>query len=164
MNEITIRDAVEADFSCILELNLDEVEKTSAMDMERLKALDRLACYHRVALMGDEVVAFLLAMRDGVDYRNDNYAWFAERYSRFLYVDRIVVGEAWLGLRIGGALYRDLFVYAKTQALECIACEYNIAPPNPASKRFHDRFGFKEVGRKAVAGSRKQVSLQRLAL
>jgi predicted GNAT superfamily acetyltransferase len=53
-----------------------------------------------------------------------------------------------------------LFEYARTNGVKVITCEYNIDPPNPASKRFHDKFGFKELGRQRVAGGSKLVSLQ----
>ena len=99
-------------------------------------------------------------LREGAPYLNDNYAWFAARYPQFIYVDRIVVGAEFAGLKIGSRLYEDLFGYARSQGIKAITCEYNIQPPNPASQRFHDKFGFKELGRQWVAHGTKLVSLQ----
>jgi predicted GNAT superfamily acetyltransferase len=45
-----------------------------------------------------------------------------------------------------------------------VTCEFDIEPPNPASARFHGRFGFREVGRQNVAYAAKAVSLQELLL
>jgi predicted GNAT superfamily acetyltransferase len=40
------------------------------------------------------IAAFLLAFREGAGYDSVNYRWFAQRYERFLYVDRVVVAPA----------------------------------------------------------------------
>ena len=64
------------------------------------------------------------------------------------------------GLKIGSRLYEDLFDCARSQGIKTITCEYNIQPPNPASQRFHDKFGFKELGQQWVALGTKRVSLQ----
>lgn len=159
-----IRDAVDADFGCILGLNDAEVAQTSTMDRARLSELDRLAALHWVAHLDGRVVAFLLAMREGAAYDSENYRWFAARYPRFLYVDRIVVDAAHAGQGIGARLYRQLFDHARANGIAQVACEYNLEPPNPGSRAFHARFGFAEVGRQQVAGGRKTVSLQLAAV
>jgi len=130
------------------------------MDLERLRFLHGLAGYRKVAVVDGRVAAFVLAMEDGVDYPNDNYGWFAARYPRFLYVDRIVVDSAFSGLGIGRRMYQDLFGYARSRGIGTVACEYDIEPPNHASRAFHDKFGFKEVGSQSVANGAKRVSLQ----
>jgi len=61
---------------------------------------------------------------------------------------------------IGALLYRDLFSFAAASAIDLVACEFDVDPPNPASERFHARFGFREVGRRWLDDGRKQVSLQ----
>lgn len=160
MTDIVLRNAVDADFDKILELNAAVVRETSAMDAARLQQLHALAFHHRVVAVDGEIAGFLLAMRDGAAYANDNFEWFSARYPRFVYVDRIVVDAAAAGKGIGRQLYDDLFDRARQLSLDIIACEYNLEPPNPASKIFHDRFGFTEVGRQHVAGRTKLVSLQ----
>jgi uncharacterized protein len=42
--------------------------------------------------------------------------------------------------------------------------EFDTDPPNEASRRFHARFGFVEVGAQRVAGGKKTVSLQELRI
>lgn len=160
MSHFLIRDAIDADFDRIVELNAAVVRETSVMDIARLRQLHALAFHHRVAVVDGEIAGFLLAMRDGAAYANDNFGWFSARYPRFAYVDRIVVDAAISGKGIGRRLYDDLFDRARQLSIDIIACEYNLAPPNPASKLFHDRFGFTEVGRQHVAGGTKLVSLQ----
>jgi len=160
MTPFEIRDAHQPDFESILRLNDVEVQQTSPMDLDRLRSLDDLSAYHKVAILDGHVAGFILAMRAGAPYANDNFSWFASRLDDFLYVDRIVVGSEFAGLKIGSGLYQDLFAYAKAQGIPSITCEYNIEPPNLASKGFHDKFGFRELGRQWVAGGTKLVSLQ----
>lgn len=160
MSTIFVRGAAAADFDRILALNAAVVRETSAMDTARLQQLHALAFHHRVAVVDGEIAGFLLAMRDGAAYVNDNFEWFSARYPEFVYVDRIVVDAAASGKGIGRQLYDDLFDRARSLGISIIACEYNIEPPNPASKVFHDRFGFAEVGRQHVASGTKLVSLQ----
>jgi len=45
-----------------------------------------------------------------------------------------------------------------------VSCEFDTDPPNGASRRFHQRRGFREVGSQRVAGGKKAVSLQELLL
>ncbi len=160
MNDIAIRDAVETDFPPIVTLNAAEVRHTSPMDEARLRHLDALSSYHKVATVDGAVAAFLLVMKDGCDYANENFEWFAARHDTFLYVDRIVVGGDYQGLRLGTLLYRDLFDHARAHGIATIACEYNLVPPNEPSRRFHDKFGFHEVGSQWLGAGAKQVSLQ----
>jgi uncharacterized protein len=160
MTHIVVRDAQVEDFGTIVELNAAVVQQTSPMDLQRLHELAQLASHHTVAEVDGRVAAFLLAMREGAPYQNDNYAWFAARLAQFLYVDRIVVGADFAGLKIGRRLYHDLFDRARSQGVSAITCEYSIDPPNPASQRFHDSFGFRELGQQWVADGTKRVSLQ----
>ena len=160
MTAPSLRDAQESDFEAILALNAAAVQHTSELRFDRLQELARLACYHKVAVSDGRVAGFLLAMREGAPYQNDNFAWFAARYERFIYVDRIVIDAAWAGMGVGSRLYDDLFEWARRTCTGVITCEYNIEPPNLASKRFHDRFGFREVGTRWVTPGTKRVSLQ----
>ena len=160
MTLVDVRPATPADFPRIVELNAVEVQHTSAMDLDGLRALAQLSSYFTVVEADDCVAGFLLAMRETAAYLNDNYAWFATRFEKFIYVDRIVIDAEFAGLRLGSALYDDLFAYGRSQGITTVTCEYNIDPPNPASKRFHDRYGFREHGTQWVANGTKLVSLQ----
>ena len=156
-----IRDAKIADFPAILGLNLEMEQYLSPLSEELLRGLHAVAVYHRVIeTKRSEVAGFLLALREGADYASVNYLWFAERYRQFLYVDRVVVASAQRGRRLGQLLYDDLFTFARDRRIALVTCEFDIDPPNEASRRFHSRFGFREVGTQSVAGGKKQVSLQ----
>lgn len=160
MQSSAIRDANAGDFPVICALNLAAVEHTSPMDLARLDVLARLACYHKVACVAGQVCAFLLAMRSGAAYENDNFNWFTRKYADFIYIDRIVVSAASRGLRLGTLLYEDLFHYARENGVAFVTCEYNLSPPNEPSRLFHDKFGFTQQGTQWVANHTKLVSLQ----
>ena len=156
----TIRAATAADFARILALNAESVQFLSPLDEARLHGLHAQAAWHRVAEIDGRVAAFLLVLREGADYDSPNYRWFAQRYTQFLYVDRVVVDAAAQGHGLGALLYADLLAFAQTQAVATLTCEFDLEPPNPASARFHARFGFREVGTQWLGGGKKQVSLQ----
>lgn len=155
-----LRDIVGSDFPAILALNASEVEKTSHLDHDGLAALLGMSAYGKVVTVDARVVAFLIVLPDGVPYESDNFRWFAARMPCFLYIDRVVVDARFAGRGLGSRLYSDLFDFARARGTTTITCEYNIEPPNPVSRAFHDRFGFREVGTQWVAGGTKQVSLQ----
>lgn len=156
-----IRDAGPDDLQPILRLNLAHEQVLSPLTPERLRRLCGEAAYHRVNETGGRVDGFLLAFREGAGYDSLNYRWFAQRYSRFLYIDRIVVDTAAQGGGVGRSLYSDLFHFARQSGAGLVTCEFDIDPPNEASARFHARMGFAEVGRQRLP-SGKTVSLQAL--
>lgn len=156
-------DARPADFPQILALNEESVRFLSPLDGPRLAALHGQAAYHRVLRAGGEVAAFLLAFREGAAYDSVNYRWFARRYPRFLYIDRVVVARQHHGRGLGRQLYADLLAHAAATGAARVTCEFDLEPPNEASARFHAGFGFREVGTQWVAGGSKRVSLQAVA-
>ncbi|WP_077033571.1 GNAT family N-acetyltransferase [Pelomonas sp. KK5] len=155
-----IRPATQADFPSVLALNEESVRFLSPMSAERLVELDTQAAVHQVVEEGGQVVAFLLAFREGARYDSINYRWFADRYARFLYVDRVVVSGRLQAKGAGTRLYEHVFAHAAEAEVPLVVCEFDVEPPNPVSERFHARFGFREVGRQVVAGGAKVVSLQ----
>jgi predicted GNAT superfamily acetyltransferase len=159
---LRLRDATPDDFAAILALNAASVHFLSPLDLPRLRQLHDRAAYHRVVVDGERVVAFLLAFREGADYDSTNYLWFAARYPNFLYIDRVVVAEDRRGSQLGLRLYEDVAAFAAACEVDELACEFDVLPPNPISQRFHERFGFVEVGRQSVADGKKQVSLRLL--
>ena len=159
-----IRDATASDFPAILALNAESVHFLSPLDEARLQRLHAQAAYHRVVEIDGEVAAFLLVLREGADYDSPNYLWFAQRYPQFLYVDRIVVDARRQGQGLAARLYDDLLEFAATAGIAQLTCEFDLDPPNPASAKFHARYGFREVGKQWLGGGKKQVSLQARAV
>jgi predicted GNAT superfamily acetyltransferase len=154
-----LRDYRPDDADAVLALNAASVAMLSPLDALQLRALAAQATYHRIAERDGVPVAFLLALREGSSYASPNYRWFAARYPRLLYIDRVVGGADQRGLGGGAALFADQLAFARAPGQATGASEYDIEPPNEASARFHARFGFSEVGRQRLPGG-KQVSLQ----
>jgi uncharacterized protein len=157
---IVLRDAKASDFSRILALNHSWVHFLSPLTADRLSFLHEESAYHRVVDINGELMAFLLCFTEGSSYDSVNYLWFARNFERFLYVDRIVVSELAQGQGLGPMLYKDLFDFARRIGAPRVTAEFDIDPPNPTSQRFHERFGFKEIGTQRVANGTKRVSLQ----
>lgn len=155
-----LREATEADYPAILEMNAESVHFLSPMDLNRLKHLHSQAERLWVAETEGETAAFLLALTAGKDYDSENYAWFSSHYPAFLYIDRVVVSVKHQGVGAGRALYQAVLAHAGAIGVPVITAEIDINPPNPGSLAFHEGFGFTEVGRQSVAGGKKVVSLQ----
>ncbi len=160
MKKVSINDIHINDYPAIVTLNENAVEFTSPMDLERLSYLASLAAYFRIAVSDGQLVAFLLAMKEGVSYQNDNYGWFSSRYESYLYIDRVVVARGFQGSGIGTQLYHDIFSYARQEEIPILTCEINAVPPNEVSAAFHARLEFSEVGSQWICNSQKKVTMQ----
>jgi|SRR5450631_1738846 len=159
-----IRESTEADCQTLLRLNLESEHFLSPLSMPQLRLLRGQAWYCQVIGVEGVVSGFLLALREGADYDSVNYQWFVNRYPEFLYIDRVVIDAAARGQHLALRLYEDLFARARAAGLKRITCEFDTDPPNEASRRFHQRLGFREVGTQQVANGKKVVSLQEVLL
>src|SRR5690349_11108384 len=103
VSDISADPAIRAE---LLALNNRHARETSLLDAGKLARMIEAA---RVATMaGPPGAAFLLAFDQHADYDSANFLWFHERYDRFLYIDRVIVGEAYRRLGLGRLLYADL--------------------------------------------------------
>lgn len=131
---MTLREAGAADFPAILALNQAYVAVLSPLDDSRLRALHACAALHRVIEQDGGIAAFMLAFREGAEYDGANFCWFARRYERFLYVDRIVVAGSEQARGFGSLLYRDAIAVAARQHVPYLTCEVDSDPPNTVSQ------------------------------
>jgi uncharacterized protein len=138
----------------ILALNNAHSVELSWLDVDQLKSLLQQAFYARMIGSAD---AFLLAFDQGASYDSPNYMWFRERYTRFVYVDRIVVSPSMWGHGYARLLYTDLFEQARRAVHHVVVCEVNSDPANPASDAFHAAFEFQEVGQATIHKGSKTV-------
>ncbi len=145
----------------MLELNQASVRELSPLDEVRLQYILELAHAAFVVERGDEVAAFAIAIASGTPYDSANYRWFAERYERFLYLDRIAVGAAHRRGGLGALLYDAMEDAARPFGQ--MVCDVNVEPRNEASLAFHAARGYEDVGR-LQHGDVKLVALMRKAL
>jgi uncharacterized protein len=146
----------------LLALNNAHAAELSPLDANALRALLGHAFYARRI---GEMEALLIALDEThPTYASPNYLWFRERRSRFVYVDRVVVAESARGKGHARQLYADLIEHATAAGHDCIVCEVNSDPPNPASDAFHQALGFRQVGIAAIHGGAKTVRYLELSL
>lgn len=137
--------------SAVLELNRQNVTELSELDDERLDQLVMDSFYAAVIADGD---AFLLAFDQDAAYDSPNFRWCRERYSRFVYIDRVAVAASARGRGFASHLYSDLFNTALAAGHSLAICEVNIDPPNAASDAFHAAHAFHEVGRQRLGNGK----------
>jgi uncharacterized protein len=141
----TLRDLTRADWPRLLQLNLASERELSALDEQRLQWILSLAQRAIGVDRDGEIAGFALAVAPGTSYDSENYRWFASRFDRFLYLDRIVVAESERRHGFGSQLYDAM--EAAARPWERMVCEVNVRPANPASLAFHTGRGYIELGR-----------------
>jgi hypothetical protein len=129
------------------------------MDEDRLRLLAGLSSFHLMAVAPAGVIGFVMGFTDGAAYDSVNYRWFASRFKRFLYIDRMVVAPSFRGCGVGRAFHAAAEQHAVAAGLSWIVGEIDLDPPNPVSLSYHERLGFVEIGRQALP-SGKVVSMR----
>ena len=159
-----IKDLNSDHFSRVLKLNEQLVHVLSPMDKNLLEELHEISEMFKVVEIDNNIVAFLIVVKEGKKYGSLNYQWFMKNYEKFLCIDRVVVDPNYHRAGIGRILYNEVIKKAQEEAIGVISAEIDIFPENITSLKFHNRFNFKEVGKQFVADGKKQVSLQILAI
>jgi len=165
MASVQLRPYRPGDRAAVLALNNDAVPAVSELDEP---AFDQLVGWSEsvTVVVGDDddVVGFLICLTGpGLPYESDNYRWLCRRYESFLYVDRVVVRPGDKGAGTGQALYRRVVDAGRTR-FPVLVAEVNTLPRNEGSLRFHERFGFRAVGRARTEHGTKQVVYLELTL
>jgi uncharacterized protein len=158
-----IRDVTHEDLDAVLALNNAAVPHVNNLEFKELDRFRDVAAYFRVAVDRNSVHGTLVAFRPGADYTSENFLWFQDQFTDFIYIDRIVVSPTFSGKGIAKALYGDLEA-TMTGRVAAMTCEVNIRPPNLASSEMHRKLGFVEVGQQETGGGEKRVSLLRRPL
>lgn len=160
MENMIIRRLEIKDYDRILELNDKSVHFLSPLTKDKLESIISQSEIMNVIEVDGCVEGFVLTLREDKDYDSINYLWFSNHYDHFLYIDRVVVSLKMNGKGLGNMLYQSVFNHARMIGIPYVTAEIDINPPNPRSLRFHEKFGFKEVGKQTVAKGKKMVSLQ----
>lgn len=144
----------DLDVTAFLALNRESVEMLSPLDEAQMRELLAQAYCAWLTPKGE---AMLVAFDQSAHYASPNFAWFAQRYPRFVYVDRITVAPHARGRGIARALYERLIAHARAGGHTVLCAEIYYDPPNPASDAFHESMGFIEVGRAYLPDREKSV-------
>lgn len=146
------------EIEAIWRINQANVPELGSVTLAEMTDFAASAEHFRVIEEEGSPVAFLIVLLPSAAYDSPNFLWFRERYDDFLYVDRIAVSKEARRRGYGAILYRELFALAQSQEVTRITAEVNIDPPNEVSQKFHQRFGFAQVGEQ-VADSKRVAML-----
>ena len=95
--------------------------------------------------LNDTVIAFMICFRERSSYHSDNYKFFSKKENKFLYVDRIAIKDTYRRKGIAKNLYSIIEMQANAESIP-LCCEVNKIPLNEISIKFHQDFGFSQVG------------------
>ncbi|MDA8798352.1 GNAT family N-acetyltransferase [Gammaproteobacteria bacterium] len=138
----------EAQFQSIYDLNQANTPEVGSLEsIQHLKQLIEFSSYNLLVLKEDEIVGYIICMREGSAYGSENYKFFTQRLKKFLYVDRVAIDEQHRRAGLGQAIYEDIFAQAISDSLP-IALEVNTQPVNQPSLNFHEKMGFDRIGDK----------------
>ena len=160
---VKIRPYEPRDLDVVLALNNANVPALSELAAHEVPRLVGISDAALVAEVDGVFAGFCWVLGPGRDYGSLNYAWFSERYSEFVYLDRIAVAPAFRRLGIGSRFYDELVQQFRADR-PVLLCEVNIRPRNDVSLEFHERIGFREVGQQDTDGGKKTVSMLALPL
>lgn len=132
------------DIDTLLALSNAQVREIGVFTRAAFAELVDLSFRTRMTAAGE---AFLLALAERAPVIAPNYRWFAARFDRFVYIDRVVVADHARRKGLARLLYDDLFEAAARAGYARVCCEVNTDPPNPISDAFHAALGFAEIGR-----------------
>jgi uncharacterized protein len=155
---LAIRDVREHELDAVLALNNTAGRSILVLDAVQLRYFYDHADYFRVAEIDGHLAGFLIALRDGSDYNSPNYRWFSEHYPSFVYIDRIVIANAYRRHGLGRIFYCDVNSFAEVR-VPLLACEVFLEPVDDVVVLFHGTYGFQEVGQQRMGEHGPQVSL-----
>ena len=153
-----IRDVQEKDLDQVLNLNEANVPHVGSVQLEQMQWFAANAHYFRVAAADDVIGGYLVGLRPGTSYGSPNYRWFCDRYDDFAYVDRIAIAEIARRQGLASRFYDD-FRSSVQDVVDVMTCEVNLQPPNESSMRFHENYGFEQVGSQQTEGGSKEVAM-----
>ena len=136
----------EVELQSIYNLNQANTPEVGSLEsMQHLKQLIEFSSYNLLVLKENEIVGFIICIREGSAYWSENYKFFTKRLKKFIYVDRVAIDEQHRRAGLGQAIYEDIFLQASHDSLP-IALEVNTQPVNQPSLNFHEKMGFDQIG------------------
>jgi predicted GNAT superfamily acetyltransferase len=116
------------------------VQKRQKEDFEKLFSISR---HFLVPEIDGKVVGYLTVLNEDADYmENEIFAYFANNYDNFVYVDQIAVDPSIQHQGVGRALYEAL----KEIETKRILLDVFIKPDNAGSIAFHESCGCVGLG------------------
>jgi hypothetical protein len=151
-----IVDVAEIDLDRIVDLNNAEYPQVNRIDRPKADWLKSHAILFKGTREEDRLTGFIIALLADSGYQSPYFSWFKAFYDQFLYIDRVVIIDGARRNGLGAALYGEVEQVARRLQLP-VVCEVYCSPPNVPSLRFHQKLGFRELGRQKVEGGLKTV-------
>lgn len=127
------------------EINNEAVPDVNPLDLAKARWLVSHAALASMAIVNGQVAAAIVILSESAEFDSDYFRWFSERYSNFIYIERVIVSAWARRLGLAAELYRRVEEVAGEKGL-AIATEVYSEPPNIASLKFHAKMGFEEIG------------------
>ncbi len=140
-----LRELSERDVPLMWSINEQGLPGTGKVSKEEMLQVFSFSSLSLGVFQEEQLLGFVLCLPPETSYGSLNYAWFNQRLEAFLYVDRIAVSQLHRNRGIGSMLYEQVIASSHEHGIP-VAAEVNSTPPNPGSMRFHERFGFVEIG------------------
>ncbi|MAD60675.1 MAG: hypothetical protein CMH49_04050 [Myxococcales bacterium] len=137
-----IRELKPSDLSSVYLINQANVPAVGQESEASFTSLYEQCELALVLEVDDKIQGFCIVLSPQSDYQSPNYLYFKDRYSQFIYLDRIALSSAVQGRGYGPLLYKEIEQRLRP---ERFTLEVNIKPPNEGSLRFHLREGFKVI-------------------
>lgn len=150
---IVTRDVCDSDLPSVLALNNSAGPGIIPIDPQRLLKLFEVARYFRVSEVDGQLAGFLIGLTREADYDSPNFHWFREHYEEFVYIDRVVVADAYRRHGIGRVLYADVLSFAELRT-PWLTCEVFVDPRDDVALVFFGTQGFEEAGTQRLANGR----------
>ena len=155
-----IRPVRAEDLPAVRRLNAANEPGVGPLDDDRVDLFVAAAEAFWVAVDADEeTVGIFVGLLACHDYASPNYRWFADRWKRFAYVDRIALAPAARGTGLADAFYDRWEAYARDAEAAVLCAEVNVTPPNPRSMAFHRRRGLLPVAERSPYGDDQLVAM-----
>ena len=148
MSASVLRPLGPDDLDEVVGLNERFVHLTAPMSHARVREMAETGTVE-VIVHDDRFAGFVITAMSGSDFESENFAWFAERYDAFCYLDRIIVHEDVRRAGLGRRVYDEVEARAAA-TVPLLTLEVNIDPPNEPSLAFHTGRGFKAVGERFI--------------
>ena len=151
-----LRSFRDDDLAAIHAINQAEVPAVGEETAEALGAIAAESVITVVADGGGDIAGFCFVLGPGADYASLNYAWFAERYDDFVYLDRVAIAPSFQRRGIGRRMYAEVERLAaeRRPSATDFLLEVNLKPRNDTSLAFHAELGFVEVGQRDSTGGK----------
>lgn len=131
------------------------------MDEAKLGFLDEHAELFDVVCVDGNPAAFLIGLREGIQkYDIIGYTGFSDYYSKYLYIDQIVVDKEYRGKGLARKLYQKAIKHAQSMEVDAVTAAITTLPCNHESLIFHEKMGFCEVGELLLRGGTVRASQQ----